>query len=56
MLRGVEKIIYKDEEIDKICIDLIGDIDFDKNKKELEHYLDSKNLVLEGYTLIDLLD
>lgn len=55
LVRGVEPIIYKDTKVDKRCIDLIGDINFEKKKKGIEDYLESKKLVLEGYTLIDLL-
>ena len=54
-VRGVEKILYKDDLIDKRCIDLIGEFDFYSKKKELEDFLESNKVVLEGYTLIDLL-
>lgn len=56
LLRGVEKVLYKDEKIAKRCIDLIGKIYFAAERKNIEDYLISKNLRLEGYTLIDLLD
>ncbi len=55
LLRGVEKVKYKNRKTDKRCIDLIGNIDFDKKRGKIEDYLKSKNLALEGYTLIDLL-
>lgn len=55
LVRGVEKMLYKDDKIDKRCIDLIGEFDFFAKKKELEDFLESNKVILEGYTLIDLL-
>ncbi len=55
LLRGVEKIRYKGKKIDKRCIDLIGNVNLDKKKGDIESYLESKNLSLEGYTLIDFI-
>lgn len=57
LLRGVEKINegrYKGT--DKRCVDLIGAIDFKGRKKKIESYLKSKDLKLEGYTFLDLID
>lgn len=54
-VRGVEPILYKNKEIDKRCIDLIGQIEFDTKKNNIEDYLESNKVILEGYTLIDLL-
>ncbi len=55
LLRGVEPITYKNRKLDKKCIDLIGKINFDSKKRRIGNYLKSKNLALEGYSLIELL-